>query len=104
MPNASANWICDRCEQQRRGLPLTFPRHSPRCRFRQELAAQDIAEAEYDPTTGTLRLTFHATGAYNYYGVTRALYDGICSAAAPAKFFLQHIKGKFAWEKVKEAP
>ena len=48
----------------------------------------------------TLEIEFKATGVYRYFSVPRAVHDALLATPSPGKYFLQHIKGKFAWEKV----
>ena len=66
---------------------------------RQPVASSDIASLGYDAATQTLEIEFHATGVYRYFSVPPEVFETIRTAPSPGKFFLQHIKGKFAWEK-----
>ncbi len=67
---------------------------------RQPVVSSDIASIGYDEASQTLEIEFKATGAYRYFSVPRATYDGLAGTPSPGKYFLQHIKGKFAWEKI----
>jgi hypothetical protein len=67
---------------------------------RQPVVSSDIASVGYDEPSGTLEIEFHATGVYRYFSVPKTIHDGLLSTPSPGKFFLQHIKGKFAWEKI----
>jgi len=66
---------------------------------RQKVTSSDIASVGYDDVTGTLEIEFHTTGIYRYFSVPKTVHDGLISTTSPGKYFLQHIKGKFAWEK-----
>jgi hypothetical protein len=66
---------------------------------RQPVQSSDIASIGYDDATETLEIEFKATGLYRYFSVPRALYDGLAQTPSPGKYFQQHIKGKYAWEK-----
>ncbi|MCX7887843.1 MAG: KTSC domain-containing protein [Verrucomicrobiae bacterium] len=67
---------------------------------RQKVVSSDIASVGYDEATGTLEIEFHATSVYRYYSVPPDVYRGLLTTPSPGKYFLQHIKGRYAWEKV----
>jgi hypothetical protein len=70
---------------------------------RQKVTSSDIASVGYDEATGTLEIEFHATGRYRYFSVPKAVYTDLLTTPSPGKYFLQNIKGKFAWEKQSSA-
>ena len=67
---------------------------------RQTVTSSDIASIGYDVISQTLEIEFHATGIYRYFSVPKEISDTLLTTPSPGKFFLQNIKGKFAWEKV----
>ncbi|MCG3149351.1 MAG: hypothetical protein PCFJNLEI_02811 [Verrucomicrobiae bacterium] len=67
---------------------------------RQPVISSDLASIGYDPVTQTLEIEFKATGVYHYFSVPPEVYETLRTTPSPGKFFLQNIKGKFAWEKV----
>ena len=67
---------------------------------RQPVSSSDIASIGYDAATQTLEIGFHATGVYRYFSVPPDVFETIRTTPSPGKYFLQSIKGKFAWEKV----
>jgi len=54
-----------------------------------------IHHAEYDDATATLRVTFPNGGAYDYFGVPRYLYEGLCSAESVGTYFNDHIRDQY---------
>jgi hypothetical protein len=70
---------------------------------RQPVISSDIASVGYDPVSETLEIEFKATGVYRYFSVPAALFEELCRTPSPGKFFRQHIKGKYSWEKVASA-
>jgi len=66
---------------------------------RQPVNSSDIASIGYDEATQTLEIEFKATGVYRYFSVPKTVSDELAATPSPGKYFLQHIKGKFAWEK-----
>jgi hypothetical protein len=67
---------------------------------RQPVNSSDIAAIGYDAASETLEIEFRATGAYRYFSVPKNVHEELARTPSPGKFFLQHIKGKYAWEKV----
>ena len=67
---------------------------------RQPVNSSDIASIGYDASTQTLEIEFHATGLYRYFSVPKTVADEFRATPSPGKYFLQQIKGKYAWEKV----
>ena len=67
---------------------------------RQPVVSSDLASIGYDASTQTLEIEFKATGVYQYFSVPQQVFDQLATTPSPGKFFLQHIKGKFAWEKM----
>ena len=67
---------------------------------RQPVSSSDIASIGYDGATETLEIEFKATGIYRYFSVPKTVAEDLQRTPSPGKFFLQHIKGKYAWEKV----
>ena len=66
---------------------------------RQPVNSSDIASIGYDAASQTLEIEFHATGVYRYFSVPTEVFETIRTTPSPGKYFLQNIKGKFAWEK-----
>jgi hypothetical protein len=66
---------------------------------RQPVVSSDIASVGYDPAAQTLEIEFKATGIYRYFSVPAEVAEQLRTTPSPGKFFLQHIKGKYAWEK-----
>jgi hypothetical protein len=67
---------------------------------RQPVNSSDIASIGYDDASETLEIEFKATGVYRYFSVPKNVYDEFARTPSPGKFFLQHIKAKYAWEKI----
>ena len=67
---------------------------------RQPVNSSDVAGIGYDATTETLEIEFKASGVYRYFSVPQAIHDEFARTPSPGKFFLQHITGRYAWEKI----
>jgi hypothetical protein len=68
---------------------------------RQPVNSSDIAGIGYDIASETLEIEFKATGVYRYFSVPQTIAEEFQRSPSPGKFFLQHIKGKYAWEKTR---
>jgi hypothetical protein len=67
---------------------------------RQPVNSSDIASIGYDADSEILEIEFKATGVYRYFSVPKTVAEEFQRTPSPGKFFLQNIKGKYAWEKV----
>ncbi|MFZ6182776.1 KTSC domain-containing protein [Nannocystis pusilla] len=55
-----------------------------------------IDYAEYDDATSTLRIWFTSSdGPYDYYGVPRHHYEGLCAATSKGRYFNDHIRDRY---------
>lgn len=54
-----------------------------------------IREAEWDPFTQVLKITFTKDGIYDYIGVPQEIFEAMTKAPSVGKFFHQNIRGKF---------
>ena len=55
-----------------------------------------IVWAEYDDAAGTLRIWFGSNrGTYDYFGVPRHHYEGLCAAASPGSYFNRYIRDQY---------
>ncbi|WP_350057041.1 KTSC domain-containing protein [Pelagibacterium sp.] len=55
-----------------------------------------ISRAEYNEQTRTLTLWFvQSGGPYDYYGVPRHIFDGLCHATSKGSYFNTHIRDQY---------
>lgn len=64
------------------------------------LESSNLQQAKYDSRLKMLTIQFHGraddgTGEYIFLGVSQGLFDELCEAVSPGKFYHQRIKGKF---------
>jgi len=67
---------------------------------RHSVNSSDIASIGYDEASETLEIEFKATGVYRYFSVPKNVWEELARTPSPGKLFRQHIKGKYAWEKI----
>ena len=68
---------------------------------RQQVSSSDIASIGYDPVTQTLEIEFHSGGIYQYSNVLESIYSGLVSAGSHGKYFHQHIKSIYSYQKIR---
>ena len=61
----------------------------------QRLNSAMIARIGFDESDGTLSVWFRNARRYTYFGVPKAIYDGLRSAASAGRFFNDCVKGRF---------
>jgi hypothetical protein len=59
-----------------------------------------VASIQYDVSSSTLRVTYVSGMAYDYKNVPEDVYAAMKNAFSKGTFLNQHIKGKYAYEKI----
>ena len=54
--------------------------------------SSNLSAVGYDPTSGTLEIAFKKGGVYQYFDVSRPVYEGLMSAPSHGRFFDVNIK------------
>lgn len=54
-----------------------------------------IQEIEYDDDSKILTVTFSKSSKYEYYNVSKEIYEGLINAESIGKYFAANIKGKY---------
>jgi hypothetical protein len=60
-----------------------------------------ISTMSYDASTSTLRIIFVSGMIYEYKNVPEEIYFAMKTSGAKGIYLNQHIKGKYAFEKIK---
>lgn len=61
---------------------------------------KNILDAQHDPVTGELHVTFHNGQTYTYNGVTPKAYADMMKAPSIGQHFAANIKNKHTFKKV----
>ena len=64
------------------------------------LDSSTLSSADYDPWSGTLTIVFHGGRIYQYYHVPHSEYSGLVNARSHGKYFHEHIKHRYDYERV----
>jgi hypothetical protein len=60
-----------------------------------------LAGASYDRQARLLELEFRTGAIYRYREVPPEIHAGLLRAASKGRYFTQHIRGRFAFEKIR---
>ena len=60
-----------------------------------------VAHSHYDAVTSTLRITYMSGAVYDYKDVPESVYADMKASGSKGIFLNLHIKGHYAFEKVK---
>ena len=60
-----------------------------------KLNSSMISRIAYDEAEQILSVWFKESGRYVYYGVPKAIYDGLCAAASAGRYFNEWVKGRY---------
>ena len=73
-------------------LGITMPR--------QPVRSSNIASIGYDSSTNTLEVEFLSGAVYQYYGVPKAVYEGLMNASSHGSFLATHVKGRYQYKEL----
>ena len=59
------------------------------------------ASAGYDAPSSTMELEFVEGGVYRYFAVPRSVFDGLLAADSIGRFFREHIRGVYPFERIR---
>lgn len=64
------------------------------------VTSSNIVSIGYDVESEVLEIEFRSGAVYRYDGVPMEEYDGLKDASSHGKYFLQHIRGRYADRKL----
>jgi hypothetical protein len=59
---------------------------------RATVQSSNLASVGYDASASILEIEFHSGGVYQYFGVPRAVHEGLMTAASKGSYFHHNIK------------
>lgn len=66
------------------------------------VASSNLASVGYAAREKVLEIEFQSGGIYRYREVPRETYTGLMEAASKGQYFIQRIRGRFEFKRVKE--
>lgn len=67
---------------------------------RQPVRSSNIASIGYESSTHTLEVEFLSGAVYQYYGVPRAIHEGLMNASSHGSFLAAHVKGRYQYKEL----
>lgn len=67
---------------------------------RTPVVSSNVASVGYDDDNSTLEIEFNNGAVYQYFDVSRIVYDGLMSADSVGSYLASHIKGHYRYSKV----
>jgi len=64
------------------------------------VASSNVRAIGYDSATQTLEVEFQSGWVYQYYGVSKYLYQQIMQASSKGRFLNQYIKNAYPYSRV----
>ena len=68
--------------------------------IRKPVVSSDIRSVGYDGESNALEIEFHSGGIYQYYSVSKAIYEALMNAPSHGKYFHAHIKDTFRYRRI----
>jgi hypothetical protein len=62
------------------------------------VSSSNLHSVGYDESNEVLEIQFRSGGVYQYYGVPRAVYEGLMSASSHGKYFHTYIKKVYRYQ------
>ena len=69
---------------------------------RTPVESSSLASVGYEAGARMLELEFKNGGIYRYRDVPREIFEGLMAATSKGHYFLERIRGKFDYERVRE--
>lgn len=66
----------------------------------QEVESSNISAIGYDEEKQELYVRFSSGAEYAYHEVPTGIYQDFLDADSKGKYFYQHIKGRYQWDKL----
>jgi len=67
---------------------------------REFVSSSNLRSVGYDFSTKTLEVEFNNSSIYQYFGVPAEVYEGLLHAVSHGKFFHEHIRNVYPYQKV----
>ncbi|MPN57190.1 hypothetical protein SDC9_204884 [bioreactor metagenome] len=65
------------------------------------VSSSDLRSVGYDGASMTLEIEFNSGGIYQYFNVPESIYNGLMNAPSHGKYFHQHIKDVYRFNRIR---
>ena len=80
---------------------MSLPYAPPDAMHRIALDSRTLASAGYDDPSATMELEFVEGRVYRYFVVPRSVFDALLSADSVGRFFQEHIRDVYPYERIR---
>lgn len=67
---------------------------------REAISSSNLVSVGYDALSETLEIEFNSGSVYQYYNVSRSIYEALLAAPSAGRFFAYQIKNVFPYSRV----
>jgi hypothetical protein len=67
---------------------------------RQFVQSSNLASVGYNSQAAVLEIEFNSGSVYQYYGVPKAIYEGLMSANSHGRFFHAYIRDVYQYQRI----
>jgi hypothetical protein len=68
---------------------------------RQSVSSSSIKSVGYDPDAEILKVEFHKSGIYQYFGVPTRVHEDLINAFSKGKYYTVYIKDAYSFRRIK---
>lgn len=68
--------------------------------LRENVASSNVISVGYDESSQTLEVEFHSGSIYQYYNVSKNIYDEMMKAPSKGQFLSNQIKNAYPYSRV----
>lgn len=80
---------------------MRLPNAPPAAMNRITVESRLVATAGYHDPSSTMELEFVDGGVYRYFVVPRSVFDALLAADSIGRFFQEHIRGVYPFERIR---
>ncbi|MGH9191258.1 MAG: KTSC domain-containing protein [Acidimicrobiales bacterium] len=80
---------------------MRLPNAPPAAMNRITVESSLVATAGYHDPSSTMELEFVDGGVYRYFVVPRSVFDALLTADSIGRFFQEHIRGVYPFERIR---
>lgn len=68
--------------------------------YRAPVVSSNVASVGYDEDSSTLEVEFNNGAVYQYFDVSKSVYEGLIGADSVGSYLASHVKGNYRYSKV----
>lgn len=65
------------------------------------VTSSNLKSVGYNQSSNTLEIEFHGGRVYQYYSVSKSVYEGLMAASSHGKYHHRRIKGNYRYSRIR---